>query len=168
MELIHPCMAYLESYRSAVAEDRLYRPGAEVLFGDPDSIIEKAFNYEHGINLKPGYVKATTLWLVDRGRFIGEVGIRHELTPALLRYGGNIGYEIRCSESNKGYGTAMLKMALAFCRKELGLERVLLTCDDDNSASAKVIENNGGILGNKVRNQTDRGEVLSRRYWIEI
>ena len=38
--------------------------------------------------------------------------------------------------------------------------------DDDNIGSYKVIENNGGVLENKIENE-DKGEkFLTRRYWI--
>ena len=138
------------------------------IFGNPDDILEKSYNYENGINLKPGYVKATTFWLVDEHHFIGEIGIRHELTPLLFQYGGNIGYEIRFSECHKGFGSKMLSMVLPYCKNTLNLKRVLITCDDDNIGSQKVIENNGGKLENKVINTIDRGTVLTTRYWIAL
>ncbi|MGI6717430.1 MAG: GNAT family N-acetyltransferase [Eubacteriales bacterium] len=40
----------------------------------------------------------------------------------------------------------MLSMALPYCRDILKLSRVLITCDDNNIASAKVIEKNGGTF----------------------
>ena len=63
---------------------------------------------------------------------------------------------------NKGYGTKILELALDEAKK-LGIEKALLTCEDDNINSAKVIEKNGGVLENKVTG--DR--KLKRRYWIE-
>ena len=68
----------------------------------------------------------------------------------------------------KGYGTKMLSMALAYCKETLNLNKVLITCDDDNIGSIKVIENNGGILENKVKNSLSRGNVITRRYWINL
>ena len=168
MLLIRPTEKYLTSYAEAVQEDAVHRPGKEQIFRDPVSIIETAYNEEHGIDLKPGYVRTTTLWLIDQVRFIGETGIRHRLTPALLRYGGHIGYEVRWSESRKGYGTKMLAMVLRFCKEEMGLHQVLVTCDDDNIGSIKVIEHNGGVLENKVINRLPRGVITTRRYWITL
>ena len=168
MELIRPNEKYINQYREAIEENNKYRKYSEHIFSNPDSIVESAFNMERGINLKPGHVRATTLWLIDGDKFIGQVGIRHELMPALLKYGGNIGYEIRWSECRKGYGTKMLGMALEFCRAELKLRRVLLTCDRDNIASRKIIENNGGVFENELTNVLDRGTVVTRRYWIEL
>ena len=96
--------------------------------------------------------------------FLGEISIRHRLTDALLRYGGHIGYGIRYSQWNKGYGTLLLKLALEKAR-EMGLHEVLTTCDDDNAASAKVMEKNGMELRDKVINIIDGQTVITRRYW---
>ena len=89
-------------------------------------------------------------------------------SPTLRKFGGHIGYEIRYSEIRKGYGTKMLAMALPYCKNVLHLDKVMITCDDDNFGSQKVIENNGGILEDKVINRLDRGTILTRRYWIEL
>jgi predicted acetyltransferase len=48
----------------------------------------------------------------------------------------------------------------------LGIERALVTCDDNNIASARTIEKNGGKLADKVK--TEYAEYLIRRYWIEL
>lgn len=140
-------------------------------FADSDScdIFEKFDNYKYEKNLKPGRVGATYFWLVDeeRNHFIGEISIRHKLTESLLRYAGHIGYGVRCSEWNKGYGTLMLKLALEKA-KEMGLSKVLLTCDDDNPASAKVMENNGAVLQDKIENIIDGKKIITRRYWIVL
>ncbi len=168
MKLIRPCEEYLSQYIEAIKEDAEFRPKAEQIFGDPEKIIERAYKFERGIDMPTGYVRETIFWLIDDGRFIGQIGIRHELTEHLLRYGGHIGYEVRYSACRQGYATKMLALALDYCRAELGLSRVLITCDDDNFGSAKVIENNGGVLENKLENKTDRGAVLTRRYWIEL
>lgn len=168
MRLVKPDPRYLDSYRSAIEENRLYRPDAPRLFSEPDQIVQRAYKMERGIDLPPGYVRATTLWLVDQDSFIGELSIRHELNEALSRFGGHIGYEVRCSQCGKGYGTKMLALALDYCKTELGLRRVLITCDDANGASAKVIERNGGVLQDRIVNRLDRGTVLTRRYWIAI
>lgn len=168
MKLIRPNEKYLDQYRNAIEENFKYRPNAPKMFSNPDLIINSSFEMENGINLKPGYVKATHLWLIDGDKFIGEIGIRHELTPDLLKYGGNIGYEIRWSECGKGYGTKILNMALEFCKSELKLNNVLITCDKNNIASRKVIENNGGVFQDEIINVLDRGKVETRRYWIKL
>ena len=57
----------------------------------------------------------------------------------------------------------MLSLALQEAKK-LGIPRVLITCDDDNIASARTIEANGGTF---ERMAYLDGEIL-RRYWIEL
>lgn len=169
MRLVLPSEKYFESYRQAYQDDQQYRLGAEEIFPSPESAIQHAYNYRHGINMRPGYIKSTMLWLIDKNEFIGCFDIRHELTVNLLKYGGHIGYEIRYGKWHQGYGTKGLALALKYAKNKLGLTRVLITCDDDNIGSARVIEKNGGVLENKVHNTLeDSRHVLTRRYWIDI
>lgn len=104
-------------------------------------------------------VPVTELWYVDSDSYIGTVMIRHELTPELLRDGGNIGYHVVPGERRRGHATAMLASARRYC-KNLGLSRVLVTCDRGNLGSRRVIEANAGVL------EGDSGRVL--RYWIDL
>ena len=104
-------------------------------------------------------------WLVEGEEFIGEAGIRHELNDWLLREGGHVGYGIRPSRQRRGYGRLILALALEECRR-LRIERVLVTCDDENVASARIIEANGGVLENLVADPAGRGRL--RRYWISL
>lgn len=170
LKLVEPSQRYLSSYREAY-EECLRNNIDSYYFADSSSndLFEKFDNYKYERNLKPGRVGATYFWLVDDGRdyFIGEISIRHELTESLLCYGGHVGYGIRYSEWNKGYGTLMLKLALEKA-KEMGLSKVLITCDDDNLASAKVMENNGAVLQDKIENIIDGRNVITRRYWIVL
>jgi predicted acetyltransferase len=53
---------------------------------------------------KPGWVPQTTLWWVDGTEYLGRVGIRHRLTPALRERGGHIGYDIRPTARRRGPG----------------------------------------------------------------
>ncbi len=115
---------------------------------------------------KNGLVPDSTFFCldVDRNIFVGAVNIRHYLNDYLLHEGGHIGDGIRPSERRKGYATAMIGLALKECKK-LGIHRVLMTCDTDNSGSAKSIINNGGVLENEV---TAHDGVLVQRYWINL
>ena len=168
MKLVYPSKKYLKSYREAFEE--YIEHGVETYaFDDTNKVdvVKKYYNYRKGIDLKPNRVAQTTYWLVDGEKFIGEIGIRHSLNEALLQYGGHIGYGIRFSCWGQGYGTKMLSLALKKA-KLMGLDRVLITCDDDNFASAKVIENNNGKLENVVENVIDGKTIHTRRYWIEL
>ena len=119
-----------------------------------------------GEGLMPGRVPQTVYFLVRDGRYlIGSSRLRHTLTPLLEQEGGHIGYDVRPSQRGKGYATRLLALTMEEARG-LGLTGVLVTCDDDNYASARVIEKNGGGLINKV--VPEDGDKLIRRYWIDL
>ena len=123
-----------------------------------------------------GYVDRV-LWLVDGGEYVGQVSIRPELcTRYLITYGGHIGYSIRPSRRGRGYGNEILALALKVS-EEMGLKKVLITCDSDNIASRKIIERNGGIFESAARmngsafraeGRGRRRGVEKLRYWIEL
>ncbi|OZV13226.1 GNAT family N-acetyltransferase [Tissierella sp. P1] len=118
-------------------------------------------------NIPGGRVPANTYFLVRESdnMVVGMINIRHKLNEFLLNEGGHIGYSIRPAERKKGYATIMLKLALQKCR-ELSLNKVLITCDKTNVASAKVIQNNNGILENEIFSETF-SEII-QRYWIDL
>lgn len=103
-----------------------------------------------------GYVPGTTLWYVDGDQYLGRLAIRHRLTPKLLEWGGHIGYDVRPSARRRGHATAMLLAALPLAY-ELGIDPVLITCDEDNVASEKVIRSGGGVY-----EDTRQGKL---RFW---
>ena len=100
----------------------------------------------------------------DRNNLLGAVNIRHYLNDSLFKEGGHIGDGIRPSEREKGYGTEIIRLALIECKK-LKIEKVLMTCDKSNIASAKTIIKNGGVLENEFINED--GEI-EQRYWITL
>ncbi|MFE6051391.1 GNAT family N-acetyltransferase [Kitasatospora sp. NPDC056446] len=99
-------------------------------------------------------VPMTTLWWADGDELLGRIAIRHRLTPGLARVGGHIGYDVRPGARRRGHATAMLTAALPVAAG-LGITEALLTCDESNTASRRVIEANGGRLdgagGGKLR-----------------
>lgn len=119
---------------------------------------------EYGLEVRR--VPQTKFWFVDDKTFIGEISIRHELNDYLLNRGGNIGYGVRPDMTNQGYATLILRLALDFCRGALGLDKVLITADETNIASLKVIEKNGGMMEDiRVDGSTSRP---FRRFWITL
>ncbi|MFJ4905083.1 GNAT family N-acetyltransferase [Streptomyces sp. NPDC093249] len=63
----------------------------------------------------------------------------------LLEASGHIGYSVRPSARRRGVATRALAALLPRARA-LGLDRTLLTCEEDNTGSARTIERNGGVL----------------------
>ncbi|GAB3594489.1 GNAT family N-acetyltransferase [Angustibacter peucedani] len=110
-----------------------------------------------------GRVHADHWWLVEDGEVLGAITLRHSLNDFLLRAGGHVGYGIRPSSRRRGLARWALGEVLVRARA-IGLERVLVTCDDDNVGSRRVIEGNGGVLED-VRD-TELGRT--RRYWVDL
>ncbi|HWB61996.1 MAG TPA: GNAT family N-acetyltransferase [Chitinophagales bacterium] len=122
-------------------------------------------NEAKGIGLAEGLIPQTTFWLIDNGNFIGRLGIRHFLNDDLYKFGGHIGYVIAPQYRRRGYGTKILELSLKEAAK-LGLQKVLVTCDNTNFASARIIEKNGGVFENEMYNEETR--VWKKRYWINV
>jgi predicted acetyltransferase len=109
----------------------------------------------------PDIVPMDSYFIEENGRILGEVYIRHRLSPRLEKIGGHIGYKVRPTERNQGIATAALKLGLQLLRQAC-MERALVTCGDTNAASARVIEKCGGVRIDNA--ETERG--IERRYWV--
>ncbi|EQC45597.1 GNAT family N-acetyltransferase [Bacteriovorax sp. Seq25_V] len=116
--------------------------------------------------IAPGRVPATMLYAFIDGEIVGRVSIRHELNDFLLQRGGHIGYAVNEIYRKKGYGQEILAGAIEFCRKQLGLDRVLITCSAKNTPSVRMIEKAGGVLENVVHDPDTGDEV--NRYWVSL
>ena len=126
--------------------------------------LEVLAEQERGENIPPNQVPSTFLFAFAGARIVGRVSIRHALNHSLERVGGHIGYVVVPEYRRQGYATAMLRQALQIARQKLDLERVLVTCDDDNVGCIKAIEKNGGVLESIVAGPD--GGKPRRRYWI--
>lgn len=105
------------------------------------------------------FVPTSYLWWIDGADFLGRLSIRHRLAPGQAGpRNGHIGYEVRPSARRQGHATAMLGASLPWAHR-IGLDSVLLTCDNDNDASRRTIERNGGVPDEPI------GEKL--RWWIK-
>ena len=130
-----------------------------------ESFITMLNNDEDPTKIKPEHVPASTYFLldVDRNVIVGAVNIRHYLNESLRNGGGHIGDGIRPSERCKGYGKAIIRLALDKC-KELGIKEVLMSCHTDNPASRKTILANGAIYERTIPDEDKELE----QYWIKL
>lgn len=119
--------------------------------------LQSRVDMEKGVNLDPRKVPMTTFWLRRNGYPVGISKLRHRLNEALLKTGGHIGFCIRPSERGKGYAREIMKMTVQYAWR-MGIDKLLLTCDEDNEPSWRTIEGCGGKL-----QKTEKGE---RYYWI--
>jgi predicted acetyltransferase len=119
-------------------------------------------DYARGENLGEGHVPGAVLAAEVDAEIVGRVSLRYALNDVLRERGGHIGYVVLAAHRRRGYATEMLRQALLLAR-EHGIEEVIVTCDDNNVASARVIERNGGVLESLVSD--DDGSRL-RRYLV--
>jgi predicted acetyltransferase len=157
--------SFIQSVHEFQAEGRQLNYDLNDLTNDFGAFVQSLRDQKDRSKLKPGRVPASDFWLIDKNEFIGRLSLRHELNQFLLKMGGHIGYEIRPSSRKQGYGTEILRLGLEKA-KQLGLRRVLVTCDEDNIGSKKIIEHNGGKFENAIELEGDHVKKL--RYWIDI
>jgi predicted acetyltransferase len=119
-------------------------------------------NRHRGIELPADRVPASFLVADVDGALVGRTSIRHELNDHLAAVGGHIGYGVRPAYRRRGFATEILRQSVIVARAE-GVDRVLVTCDEDNPVSATVIERQGGHLED-IRADADGNRM--RRYWI--
>lgn len=142
---------------------RVFEKLNQMNFFDWVDFLEKS---KHEENLPETY-SPSTLYLVinNDDEIVGAINIRWKKVPALMAFGGLIGYSIRPSQRGKGYANEMLSLALEKF-KDTDIDNVLITCKDFNLASKKVIEKNGGVFDSVYENLDDGYNYL--KYWIKI
>ena len=141
LELVRPTMEYKDQVMAFKAEMIEYGSDFDGCHG-----LRKAETYEEWLDFR-GREKAkglatSNIWLTVRksdGRVVGMIDCRTVLTDFLRQYGGHIGYCIRPTERRKGYAKEQLRQALVWCKEELKLDKVLITCLTDNEASRRTI-----------------------------
>ena len=112
-------------------------------------------------------VPGTMFFLVEGEEILGVCEIRHFLNSGLLKYGGHVGYGVAPKHRGNGYAAEMVRMAMPFM-KQVGIDRCLITCVQENIASAKTIENVGGVLENEVEIIRNGLLKIGLRYWIDV
>ena len=171
LHLVRPCMEYMASFKEALFEYMAHRV-EEFSYPklttekDVKAYLRRVADYEKG-KVPEHHVPSSAFWLVDGQQYLGSGDVRHHLNDQLRRLGGNIGYAIRPAGWGRGLGTTNLALLLNEAKK-LGIQRPVITCFDENIASYKVIEKNGGILKGKVENRVMGYKRLTRLYEIDI
>ena len=170
--LIKPSIVYAEQiteYRQEFldAGDSMDGCGPLRRLDNPEEYLKACKDYENIDTVPTDKVQATQFFCVrmNDNRIVGMIQVRHYFNEYLEKYAGHIGYSIRPSERRKSYAKEMLKLALPFCR-EIGLDKVLITCAEGNIGSEKTILANGGIYESTVHEPNSDRNL--KRFWIEI
>lgn len=108
-----------------------------------------------GLNLPTGYVPSTFLFAFVAGDIVGRTSIRHELNEFLRNVGGHIGYSVVPEYRRKGFATEILRQSLLIA-KSLGIDRILVTCDENNVGSMRTIEKTAEFLRTSIPAQKYR------------
>jgi predicted acetyltransferase len=153
-----PTTAVRESWLAAERADCADQGSSTEVLDSPLEDFEQFVARRRGSPVVWG-VPASIFWYVSGEHYLGVLVIRHELTAALARSGGHVGYSIAPAWRRQGHATRMLAAGLVECRR-LGLRRILLTCDSGNEPSRKVILANGGIPDGQADGQD--------RFWIAV
>ncbi len=136
------------------------RPGhLRVLRGEAPGVIRLPDGRE--VARLPGFVR----WIWDDS-FCGAINLRYqpgtEELPAHVS--GHVGYAVVPWKRQQGHATRALSLLLPLAHA-LGRTRLLITCDEDNAASRRVIEANGGIPDG-AEPHPERPGTARLRFWI--
>jgi len=100
-------------------------------------------------------------WIVEDGRVLGGIVLRHIFDDQV----GHIGYGVRPSARRRGVASWALGQMLLETRAALNIDQALVPCLDENIASARTIESQGGVLEGLRR--LEDGKFL-RRYRVPV
>ncbi len=136
----------------------LYREGPDVLLAE---VTGRDGTILQADGRRTPRLPSRVYWIWD-GEFCGAINLRFvpgtEELPAHVS--GHVGYAVVPWKQRRGYATQALAMILPAAR-EVGMARVLVTCDADNEASRKVIAANGGVPAAPAPH-----EPTKLRFWI--
>lgn len=159
----------IAAYRKAFQErgDSMDGTGSLGRREDPEDWLADNKQFEDPETVPEHWVPATQFagMEAESGKLVGMIQVRHSFNEYLRQFGGHIGYSVHPDHREKGYAKEMLRQVLPKCR-ELGLDKVLVTCDADNEASRRTILANGGVYESTVHEPDE--DIDLERYWIAL
>lgn len=148
ISLEEPSVMYVDSFFVAMAEFEVEgRPQvpAGMRTDQFSAYVEGLHDLAAGRNLPTGYIPSKEFWIIDGDGYAGRIILGLSYYPSPERLGHHVGYAVRPSKRRRGYATQALRLMLEEANK-LGIYRLMPTCGQDNVASRKVIEANGGVM----------------------
>ena len=136
-------------------------------FADPswsqEDRVARVNGWSEGRFLPAGWKPCTTRFYERAGELLGVVNVRHVLDERMRRLGGHVGYSVCPSARRQGISTALLAAGLEVLG-DLGVDQALLTCDQDNTGSIRIIEGHGGVPTAPVV----REDGITLRFWVPV
>lgn len=148
MEFIKPNENYLDEYLSACKEsyDNNVTEWMPVELDDFECWKKRALQryeiLESGEGLPAGIPRMITYWCIEENKFIGEIQIRPYMTMEEAKEIGHIGYAVRYSMWNKGFGTKLLQFAVDSLH-EYSVNPIYIACHIENIGSNRVSQKVG-------------------------
>lgn len=126
--------------------------------------VARVHGWERGEGVPSDWVPVLELVADVGGTVVGRASLRLELNEFLSTLGGHLGYTVRPAFRGRGHATEILRQGLTVLRAR-GITPVLVTCDEDNLASRRVIEKVGGRFEGLARREPPA--LPRRRYWFD-
>lgn len=171
LRLVLPSKKYMKEFTAYIRELYKRKEISKKEFNDKikrnkdiNAFLKRLKDDRNGINLEKNKIAYTIYWLVNGKKYIGTLRLNKRLNKKLRIRGGHIGYVIRPSERKKGYGAKILRLGLLKAKTK-GLKKVLIDCRENNIASKKIIEANGGVF---IKKKRVKGEPASLHYYINV
>lgn len=175
LKLVKPSKKYLDSFLKSFSDyeqdenqfkDVAIKPLIKAISeNNVEEFFKQIDDYSKGKNLPEGHVPGTTFWMMDGKEFVGTFVIRHFLTPKLEEWGGHIAVNIAPKYRGKFSSFIGVKLCLEEASK-LGLKRVLMTCDERNSASYRGITGLMKLYGGEKISDTFVNSHGEHRVWV--
>lgn len=170
LTLIEPDALYKLAFYEMMAD---FQSAGESFFHDYTDMVSQDFsgyvrflrNQAVPASTSAGSLPQSTYWLLYQNQKIyGVSRLRHSLSPSLDLHGGHISLAVQPTMRRKGLGTTCLRLTLQKAH-QLGLKRVLLTCDAGNLASIKMIRKCGGQLDHR---DSEISHPSTYHFWINL
>ncbi len=171
MKLVSPHVQFEQSFMAFidhfVEDDPVHGEFYEDAYSHFPRYVESLINESQGVLAHRFQVPCHHFWMLSpEGEVVGAIRVRHDLSiPFLAFEGGHIGYDIAPKYRELGYGYQILSLGLIEAKK-IGLSEILITADEDNVASRKIIEANGGKFERMIFGKVYPHPIA--RYWVTI